>query len=71
VIAGNSNRFGAGNQPLTLTVLDAVEMKTLGQIAVGAIPPEMALSADGHTLFLTNFGSKSLQVMDVDRLPIQ
>jgi hypothetical protein len=30
----------------------------------------MALSADGHTLFLTNFGSNSLQVIDVDRLPL-
>jgi DNA-binding beta-propeller fold protein YncE len=71
LIAGNSNRFAAGNQPQTLTVLDAVEMKTLGQIAAGAFPREMSLSADGHTLFLTNFGSKSLQVLDVDRLPIQ
>ena len=48
----------------------------LGTRAAGAFPREMAVSADGSTLFLTNFGSKSLQVIDrcetidVKRLPV-
>jgi hypothetical protein len=42
----------------------------LGIIPAGSFPREMAVSADGRTLFLTNFGSNSLQVMDVAHLPI-
>lgn len=30
----------------------------------------MAVSSDQRTLFLTNFGSNSLQVLDIDHLPI-
>ena len=75
VVAGNSNRFGASTAAQSLVVLDAAKMEAgtdavLGAIAAGAFPREMALSADGHTLFLTNFGSNSLQVMDVDHLPL-
>ena len=43
---------------------------TLGTIPAGAFPREMAVSADGRTLFLTNFSSQSLQVIDVARLPL-
>jgi DNA-binding beta-propeller fold protein YncE len=75
VVAGNSNRFAASTAPQSLVVLDTAKMEAgtdaaLGAIAAGAFPREMALSADGHTLFLTNFGSNSLQVIDVDRLPL-
>jgi len=75
VIAGNSNRFAASNAPQNLVVLDAAKMEAgtdaaLGTIAAGSFPREMAVSADGHTLFLTNFGSNSLQLIDVDRLPL-
>jgi DNA-binding beta-propeller fold protein YncE len=75
VIAGNSDRFAASTAPQSLVVLDTTKMEagagaTLGIIAAGAFPREMALSADGHTLFLTNFGSNSLQVIDADRLPL-
>jgi hypothetical protein len=40
----------------------------LGQITCGAFPREFHLSADGKTLFLTNFLSETLQVIDVGRL---
>jgi DNA-binding beta-propeller fold protein YncE len=75
VIAGNSDRFGASTALQSLVVLEAAKMEagtdaTLGTIPAGAFPREMALSADGHTLFLTNFGSNTLQVIDVERLPI-
>ena len=76
VVAGNSNRFAGANEPQNLTVLDATKMQdgaaaVLGTIPAGAFPREMAVSSDGHTLFLTNFGSDSLQVIDVDHLPIK
>jgi DNA-binding beta-propeller fold protein YncE len=73
VIAGNSNRFANSESPQSLTVLDASKLadgsgSVLGTIPAGAFPREMRLSADGHTLFLTNASSSSLQVMDVARL---
>jgi DNA-binding beta-propeller fold protein YncE len=73
VVAGNSNRFAGGNESQSLTVLGASQdgtLTTLGSIPAGAFPREMAVSADGRTLFLTNFGSKSLQVIDIGKLPI-
>ena len=75
VVVGNSNRFGGRGAPETLTVLDAGKIHeglpaVLGTIPAGSFPREMAVSADGRTLFLTNFGSSSLQVMDVPHLPI-
>lgn len=75
VLAGNSDRFGAPTHPQTLTVLDAKQFDkgagaVIGTIRVGAFPREMRVSADGNTLFLTNAGSKSLQVLDVKNLPI-
>lgn len=77
VVAGNSNRFARGNANQTLSVLDAAKMElagadaTLGIIPAGAFPRELSVSADGHTLFLTNAGSSSLQVIDIDHLPVE
>jgi len=73
VVAGNSDRFAGGRSAQTLTLLDAgkIQVKedaSLGNIAAGAFPRELQVSADGRTLYLTNFGSNSLQVMDVERL---
>jgi DNA-binding beta-propeller fold protein YncE len=73
VVAGNSDRFGRSDAPQTLTVIDASRMSEgaaaiLGSVQVGAFPREMRVSTDGRTLFVTNFGSSSLQVLDVDRL---
>jgi DNA-binding beta-propeller fold protein YncE len=73
VVAGNSNRFAGGNDAQSLTLLDAARIQgsqdaVTGTVPAGAFPRELRLSADGQTLFLTNFGSNSLQVMDVERL---
>lgn len=75
LVTGNSNRFAAGNSPESLVVLDAARMDegigaVLGVVPAGAFPREMRVSEDGRTLFLTNFGSRSLQVLDIARLPI-
>lgn len=75
ILAGNSNRFARGNGPETLTVLDAAKIESgrdavLGTIPTGAFPREMDISADGNTLFLTNAGWHSLQIIDLQRLPL-
>jgi hypothetical protein len=74
-VVGNSNRFGGGNAPESLVVLDAAKIgeglgAVLGTIPAGAFPREIAVSTDGQTLFLANYGSNSLQIMDVAHLPI-
>lgn len=76
VIAGNSNRFAAGNAPQSLVVLSAANFDkgagaVLGIIPAGAFPREMRVSTDERTLFLTNFGSNSLQMLDISHLPIE
>lgn len=75
VLVGNSNRFAGRGEPQSLIVLDAAKIKdgkiaVIGTIPAGSFPREMAVSSDEWTLFLTNFGSNSLQVMDIRRLPI-
>jgi len=70
VLVGNSNRFGTGGGQ-TLTVVDTEKMKATGSIACGEFPRDMVLSPDGKTLFLANFGSSSVQVMDAAKLPVE
>jgi DNA-binding beta-propeller fold protein YncE len=76
VVVGNSNRFAGGGSAQSLTLLDAAKIRGneaagMGTIAAGAFPRELRVSTDGQTLYLTNFGSNSLQVMDVGRLDPQ
>jgi DNA-binding beta-propeller fold protein YncE len=73
-LIGNSNRYSsnAANNS-TLTVLDTSRVGTalnpvIGNIRCGAFPRNFYLTADGRTLFLTNFRSSTLQVIDVSRL---
>lgn len=73
VVAGNSNRFAGGGSAQSLTLLDAAKIRgnedaAIGDIPAGAFPRELRVSPDGQTLYLTNFGSNSLQVLDVGRL---
>ena len=75
LLVGNSNRFAGRGDPQSLTVLDAARISqglaaVQGIIPAGSFPREMAVSSDQRTLFLTNFGSNSLQVLDIDHLPI-
>jgi DNA-binding beta-propeller fold protein YncE len=75
VIVGNSNRFGAADAG-TLTVLDATKIErgaeaVTGSIASGAFPRDLTLTPDGRTLLVANYGSRSLQMVDAERLPIE
>lgn len=76
IVVTNSNRF-AGNagdhQPLT--VIDASKISqgagaVLGTIPAGAFPRELRVTADGRTLLVTNFQSSTLQLVDLERLPL-
>jgi DNA-binding beta-propeller fold protein YncE len=75
VIVGNSNRFGNSTQSSTLSVVDTTTAgsggSVVGTISVGVFPRDLVLSDDGRTLFVANFGSSSLQAMDVAKLPVE
>ena len=73
-LVGNSDRFNPqAAVSSTLTVLDTSRIGTpqnpkIGEIPSGAFPREFYLTPDGKTLFLSNFRSGTLQVMDVPSL---
>lgn len=74
VIVTNSNRFsGNRNARQTLTVIDATKVSSgqtavLGSIQAGAFPREFGQSPDGRTLFVANYISSELEVIDLMRL---
>jgi DNA-binding beta-propeller fold protein YncE len=77
VVATNSNRF-SGNRTArqTLTVIDAAKVSAgqsalMGTIPAGAFPREFGQSPDGRTLFVANYNSNELEVIDLARLPLE
>jgi DNA-binding beta-propeller fold protein YncE len=76
IVVTSSNRFGGGagdRQPLS--VVDATKLRTgapalIGTIPAGAFPRELRQTADGRTLFVTNFASRSLEMIDLRRAPL-
>ena len=76
VLVTSSNRFSSkptDRQPLF--VIDTARIAegaaaVVGTLPAGAFPREMRVTADGQTLYLTNFVSKTLQVVDLTRLPV-
>jgi DNA-binding beta-propeller fold protein YncE len=72
----NSNRFGNGNAARSLIIIDTKKIRSgedaiLGTVPAGVFPRELKVTANQQTLLLTNFGSKTLAVIDVARLPIE
>ena len=72
----NSNRFGNSSTTQSLTIIDAHKIGSgaaaiLGTVPVGVFPRELRVTDDQRTLLLTNFGSKTLAVIDVARLPLE
>jgi DNA-binding beta-propeller fold protein YncE len=70
----NSNRFANDQTPQTLTLLDtqhvlAGQRAVVGTLRVGIFPRELDVSPDGQSLLLTNYGSKTLSLIEVARLP--
>ncbi len=75
IVVGNSNRFLQPGVPQSLDILDAAQLKSgvgasavLRTIPAGEFPRALLLSPDGGTLFLANYDSNSLQVIDALRL---
>src|SRR5436309_5758443 len=77
ILVGNSNRFAASeNDKQSMTVIDAGKISSgtsavLGTIPAQGFPREFGYSADGRTLFLSNFTSNTLEIIDVEGLPIK
>lgn len=76
VIATNSNRFAGGTDDRqSLNVVDVAagvaHATLLGTVPAGAFPRELCVSPDGRTLFVSNFSSKTLEVVDLARLALQ
>jgi DNA-binding beta-propeller fold protein YncE len=77
IVVSNSNRFGAGSSAdQSLLVIDASRIGSgdaaiLGSIPAGSLPREMTLSLDLHTLFVVNTNSKTLEIIDLARLPMR
>jgi len=75
VVVTNSNRFGgSADDTKSLTVIDADKVTAgaaavVGSIPAGAFPRELRLTSDGRTLILTNFGSRTVQMIDLARSP--
>jgi 6-phosphogluconolactonase (cycloisomerase 2 family) len=75
VVVTSSNRFGGNaddRQPLT--VVDAAKLRAggpalVGTIPAGAFPRELRVTTDGRTLFVTNFASRTVQMVDLQRVP--
>ena|GEM_PF-385326 len=77
IIVTNSNRFSNDrNARQTLTVIDATKVAdgaaaVLGSIKAGAFPRQISQSPDGRTLFVSNYLSNELELIDLTRLPIE
>ncbi|HYR78207.1 MAG TPA: YncE family protein [Pyrinomonadaceae bacterium] len=76
VFVSNSNRFSSNRTARqTLTVIDAANVGAgqaaiLGSVPAGAFPREFGHSPDGQTLFVANYNSNELEVIDLKRLPL-
>jgi len=72
----NSNRFGDSNAAQSLTIIDTGKIHTgreaiQGSVPAGVFPRELRVTQNQQTLLLTNFGSKTLAVIDLARLPLE
>lgn len=77
VIVANSNRFDLREgEDSHLTVIDTMRVAAgppavLGTIPAGGFPRELHVTADGRTLLVTNWFSRTLQLVDLERLPLE
>ena len=80
ILTANSNRFAGsdpsvyGNATTGLSVVDVDaairgEQANLGQIPTGLFPRELAISPDGKTVLVSDYGSLMIQAIDVSTLP--
>lgn len=76
LVVANSTNARAGVQPeQTLTVVDVAQIPNgtkavLGTIQTGADPRHMFLTPDGRTLMVTNLVTRTLQIIDLERVKL-
>ena len=74
ILTANSNRFAGANATSGLSAVDVDaalrgERANLGQIPTGLFPREMAVSPNGRTVLVSDYGSLMIQAVDVSTLP--
>jgi DNA-binding beta-propeller fold protein YncE len=76
IVVANSNRIAADpNTPETVSVIDMAKVRAgapavIGTILAGAFPREFGQSPDGRMLFLGNYLSNTLEVIDLKKLSV-
>lgn len=74
VVVANSNRIAVDpNAPQTLSIIETGKLQAgadavAGTIPAGAFPREFSVSPDARTLFVGNYLSQMLEVIDLTRL---
>lgn len=77
VVVANSNRFhGTPDDKEFLDVIDAGRISSggnavIGRIPAGAFPRDIRVTSDGHTMLITNFGSRTLEIVDLRSYPLR
>ena len=71
VVIANSNRFNANGATSNLAVVAAEKqsLHLVGYVATGDFPRDMAVSPDGTTVVISDYGSGDLEEVDVGSLP--
>lgn len=75
ILTANSNRFDLPGATTGLSVVDVQaalrnsSSAVLGQIPTGKFPREFAMSPDGRTILVSEYGSRAVQAVDVTTLP--
>ena len=73
VAVADSNRFYARGARAALTIVNTADMlagrpSVVGQLTAGGFPRDVAVSSDGRTLFVADFDSSQMQVVDLSGL---
>jgi len=77
IVITNSNRFARDQTARqTLTLIDAARVgegqaAIEGSVPAGIFPREFGHSSDGQTLFVSNYNSNELEVIDLKRLTVE
>jgi YVTN family beta-propeller protein len=70
LFVANSDRFAKAGQPQSVSVIDTTKLDTGVSLTIpaGEFPREIRMSTDGRTLVLTNFSSKTVEVVDISSM---
>ena len=71
VVTADSNRFNANGATSNLAVVAAAKtsLRLVGYLPAGDFPRDMAVSPDGTTVVLSDYGSGQVEEVDVGTLP--